>query len=559
MIERIKHLVQEATGEKDVHIEIPQAESQGHYSTNIAMKLAKGVKKNPLTLAEEFAARIKAGDKEGMFEKVSAVPPGFINFWIAPSVLQESLREIRKSDKDWGKPEKKARKTMVIDYSHPNIAKPMSVAHLRSTIIGDALYRIFKFSGWKSIGDNHLGDWGKQFGILIAAWKELKEKPKQIVIEDLMKLYVDYNARMKEDKALEDRARAEVKKLQDGDRENVKIWKEFYKISLNEFKKVYDILGVTFDEYLGESFYKDMLPGIIEDALKSGVAEKSEGAIIIPFADKPPFVIQKSDEAFLYSTTDLAAVQYRVKKTKADLMLYVVDNGQSLHFEQLFDAVKKLGYVTDEKLVHVKFGLILGEDLKKLATRSGKHISLQAVIEEAIEKAEAVVNQKRSDLSEKERKEIGRAVGIAALKYNDLSQNRQSDIAFKWEKMLNLEGNSAPYLMYTHARLKSILRKAKAPRSFGAEKLTTPQELGLIRKLLGFPDVIHIVTQNYFPHYLTDYLFGLAQMTNAYYHGESILKSEPEVRDARLAFIVAIAQTMETGLGLLGISAPEKM
>lgn len=559
MIEQIKKLIQKAVPEeKEIVVEIPELESHGHYATNIAMRLAKSQGKSPMEIAESIAAHMRENDTEKFFEKIEIAPPGFINFWLSKKTIHETLHTILKAGKKWGRGNEK-KQTVVIDYSHPNIAKPMGVHHLRSTIIGDALYRIFTFVGWKTISDNHLGDWGKQFGILIAAWKETKEKPKEISINFLMHLYVDYTARMKQTPALEEAARREIKKLQDGDKENLRIWKLFYKISLTEFKKIYKILGIRFDYYLGESVYQPMLKGIIEDALEKGIAQKSEGAIIIPVEGKAPFIIQKSDEAFLYSTTDLAAIIHRNKKFKPTLALYVVDNGQSLHFEQLFYAAKQLGYTRGEKLAHVKFGLILGVDLKKLSTRSGKHIELDALLEEAVARAGNIVKEKRPELSPKKHADIARKVGIGAVKYNDLSQNRQSDIAFEWEKMLNFEGNSAPYLLYTYARLKSIVRKGGRVGSFEATLLETSTEQALIRKLINFPAVLEEITKSYFPHHLTEYLFELAQEANAFYHSEPVLKAEPALRKARLALVAGIAQTLQTGLNLLGIEAPEEM
>lgn len=547
--------------EQAPRVEVPENDALGHYSTNAAWAYSERVGKSPLEAAREIAERVKAEDRGALFQAVEAAPPGFVNFWLSPRAIQEEFVGIRKAGLRWGKPSRRETgKTVVIDYSHPNIAKPMSVAHLRSTIIGDALYRIFKFSGWRTISDNHLGDWGKQFGVLLAAYKS-RSLPlnKEITIDDLFALYVDYTARMKTNPALEGEARAETKKLQDGDQEDVKLWKLFYKVSLAEFAKVYKLLGVRFDYYLGESSYKNDLPGIVQDALKKGVARRSEGAVIIPVEGKAPFVIQKSDEAYLYSTTDIAAVKFRVLKFRPQLILYAVDNGQSLHFEQLFSAVKQLGYVTSEKLVHVKFGLILGEDLKKLSTRAGRHIALDEVIAEAIRRAVSVVTAKRPDLPARARERIGKVVGVGVLKYNDLSQNRQSDIAFRWEKMLNLEGNSAPYLMYTHARLRSILRKAGRLGRFEAGAVEQPEELRIIRRLMRFPDVIAEAAQTYLPHLLADYLYGLAKETNAFYQSVPVLKSPPPVRKARIALIAALANTFKTGLNLLGIEAPEEM
>lgn len=570
--ERIRAIVEKAvrtTGAQAlVSLEAAHDTRFGHYTTNVAFALAKETRKVPLEVARELVEKIRLSDVGHMIEKAEAVAPGFVNITLLSQTLREEFGSIVKAGAKWGMPlgilRRGSGQAVVIDYSAPNIAKPMSVGHLRSTIIGAALYNIFRFSGWKTIGDNHLGDWGRQFGILIAAYKERPatsdKRQGKATIGDLMRLYVDYNARMKEDAALEERARLETKKLQDGDRENTKLWKQFYKISLAEFKKIYTLLGVKFDYSYGESHYKDMLSGIVSDALSKGVAVRSEGAVIIPVPDKAPLVIQKSDEAFLYATTDIATVKQRVKQWKPDLILYVVGNEQTLHLEQLFYAVKQLQIVSRETMSHVKFGMILGEDMKKLSTRAGKHIALEEVIEEAIERARAVVDEKRPDLSERERAKIAKAIGIAALKYNDLSQNRQSDIAFQWDKMLNLEGNSAPYLMYSYARLKSIIRKAGRKRTiFDAKALASPLELGLVAKLIRFPEVLHEITQSYFPHHLTDYLYELAKEVSAFYEQEPVLKAAPDVRAARLALIGAVAQTMKTGLGLLGIETLEKM
>lgn len=540
----------------DFSLEVPENPAHGHYSTNVALRLARELKRPPFEVAREFAERVRSTDTTGFFEKVEIAGPGFINFWISKKTLIGVFREAVKSGIKLDKIRPK--KTVVIDYSHPNIAKPMSVAHLRSTIIGQALYNIFSFNGWRAIGDNHLGDWGKQFGVLIAAYKEKPPKTKKVTIEDLFNLYVSYTARMKENPALDELARLETKKLQGGNAENIRIWKQFYKISLDEFEKIYKILGVSFDYYLGESFYKKFLPEIVGDALKRGIAERSEGAVVIPIQGKAPYVIQKSDDAYLYATTDIAAVQYRVKKFKPQLILYVVDNGQSLHFEQLFASVRKLGYVNEEKLVHVKFGLILSHDMKKLSTRAGRHIALEEVIGQAILKAGGVVREKRSDLGMAEQKRIAQAVGIAALKYNDLSQNRQSDITFDWDKMLNLEGNSAPYLMYTYARLRSIVRKARSAKA-DFKHLESVTDSNLVLRLLQFQDVLEQITQDYFPHHLTDYLYDLAKAANHFYQTEPVLKADTDTREARLAIVESITDTLKVGLNLLGIQTLERM
>lgn len=557
---KITKYVKKAIGQ-DVEVEIfmPGNEQFGHYSTNVALKLAREWGKSPMEIAESIKYQVLS-IKPNLFKKIEIAAPGFINFWVNSPIIQKELEVIYKAGKKWGKPDKKIDKTVVIDFSHPNIAKPMHVGHFRSTIIGQALYNIFKFSGWKTIGDNHLGDWGKQFGILIAAYKEIGDS-KKLTIDDLVRLYVDYTARMKNDFKLEDIAREETKKLQQGDKKNIKIWKQFYKVSLDEFKKVYKLLNVKFDYYLGESFYNKMLPKIVENALEKGVAEKSEGATVIFIdRDKTPFIIQKADEAYLYSTTDLAAIKYRVNKFKADLILYVVDNGQALYFEQLFKSAEMLNLSKNTLMAHVKFGLMLDEDMKKFSTRAGKTVSLIEVINEGVERARKIVNEKQPNLSEKEKNKIAKIIGISAIKYNDLSQNRQSDISFNWDKMLNLEGNSSPYLQYTYARLKSILRKSGIKNlKFNSKYLTKKSEENLILILDQFPEIIQGITKSYFPNHLADYLYKLAKETNAYYQTVPVLKAEKEERQARLALIGSVAQTLKTGLNFLGIEVLEKM
>jgi len=561
---KVINLLKAAIPEKiEIDLIVPEDEKFGHFSTNVAFALARLRNKNPLAVAQEIVFQIQNQLPKNLVKKVEAASPGFINFELSPQAIQKTFTEIFKNKNkiDFFKPQLgfKNKKIVVIDYSHPNIAKPMSVAHLRSTIIGQALYNIFKFAGFKTIGDNHLGDWGKQFGVLIAAFKEKNKKNfKKITIKELMDLYVDYTKRMAENPLLEEKAREETKKLQKGDKENVKIWKKFYQISLAEFKKIYKILKVKFDYYLGESFYKPMLEKVVKEALAKGVAKKSEGAVIIDTGRSTPFIIQKSDGSYLYSTTDIAAVKYRIEKFKADLILYVVDNGQSLHFEHLFDSVKMLGYVKDEELVHVKFGLVLSQDSKKLSTRAGRFISLEKLISEAIIKAREVVTKKQPDLKIEQKEKIARIIGIGALKYNDLSQNRLSNISFNWSKMLNLEGNSAPYLQYTYVRLKSILRR-KTIKNFDPKNLKEKIELDLIFQLSEFPEVIKKVTKTYYPHLLADYLYKLAKKANVFYETVPVLKSEKEIRNSRLALVKAVAIALKTGLNLLGIETLERM
>jgi len=530
----IKKEIEKVVGKAD--FDVFKSEKFGDYSSNVAMVLGKD--------AKEIAQKIKSP----YISKIEVAGPGFLNFWLKPEIIQKKFKEIFKKVEKWGEPEKSFKKIVVIDYSAPNIAKPMNIGHLRSTIIGQALYNIFKFRGWKTISDNHLGDWGTQFGILIAGFKksELRDK-KDLQIDDLMKVYVDYSEKIKEDPELEKEARLETKKLQEGDKENKKIWENFYKITLKYLEKIYKVLGVKFDYSLGESFYQPFLADIVKDAIDQKIAEKSEGAIIIKTSDnQPPFLIQKSDGSFLYSTTDLATIKFRIKKFKPDLILYVVANEQALHFDQLFKAAELLDYSPKTKMVHVKFGMMLSPEGKKFSTRKGRYVGLESVIEEAIERAGKI------------NKETAEIVGIGALKYNDLSQNRLSDIVFDWDKMLSMEGNSAPYLQYTHTRLKSILRKKKIS-SFDPGFLNNKRELKIILLLDEFPDILEDITNNYCPNYLADYLYRLAKEANSFYETLPVLKAEKGIVEARLALIFAVSNILKIGLNLLGISAPEKM
>ena len=559
---KIENYLGKAVG-NDIKIEVfvPENEQFGHYSTSVALKLAKELKKPSMEIAEEIKTALSYGIAKKYFKKIEIAAPGFINFWVSEKVLKNEFENIYKLNGEWGKNKNKIKKNVVIDYCGVNIAKPMSVGHLRSTIIGQALYNIFKFKGYKVIGDNHLGDWGKQFGVLIAAYKEARKnkKLKDISLDNLMELYVNYTARMKNNLELGNIAKEEIKKLQSGDGENLRIWKKFHNITFKELKNIFNLLDVEFDYQLGESFYNQMLKDVVSEALRKKIAVKSEGAIVIFIeGDEIPFIIQKSDGAYLYATTDIATVKYRVKKFKVDSILYVVGNEQTFHLSQLFNAVRKMGIVKNQELAHIKFGLILNEDMKRLSTRAGKHISLESLLKEAIIRAKKIIEEKNPYLNLKEKEKIANIVGIGAVKYNDLSQNRQSDIAFNWDKMLNFEGNSGPYLQYTYARLKSILRKSDF-KKFDSKYLNKKIEMDLILKLEEFSSVIEKITINYFPHYLADYLFGLAKLTNSFYQSSPVLKAEKGIKEARLALIKAVAETLKTGLNLLGIEAPEKM
>ncbi|MBI1975113.1 MAG: arginine--tRNA ligase, partial [Parcubacteria group bacterium] len=483
----------------------------------------------------------------------------FVNFRLAPDFLR------KKFSRRPSRPKKRL-ETVVIDYSSPNIGKPLSIAHFRSTIIGDALARIYEALGYKVITDNHLGDWGLQMGILIAAIKLFSEKaPNRLSIQEMLELYVKFNAMVKEHDELKVKAKLETMDLQNGVRESLRIWQEVSRKGLREFEKGYRLLGIRkFDLWMGESKYRDLIPWVVQEALRKKVARRSEGAIIIPVERKgcPPVIIQKSDGGHLYHTFDLATIHWRAKHLKPTKVLYVVANEQALRFEQLFVAAEKLGWTKGE-LVHVKFGMVRGEDMKRLSTRGGKTVSLDAVVQEAVSRARAVVEGKNPGLSQAEKQRIARMVGVGALKYNDLSQNRNTDIVFDWDRMLDFQGNSAPYLQYTYARLRSIRRKIKNAelrmQNVDLELLQKPEEIALMKKVLQFPEAVEDAAQEYAPNLLANYLWELANLANTFYEKYPVLKAEKGVREARLMLTTRVADTLRRGLLLLGIEALERV
>jgi len=550
-------------------VSYPPEAKFGDYTTNAALIAAKILKKAPMEIGEKIVSSIKyqvlSMGKKGIIRKIEVAPPGFINFTLKPEVIQKNLANILKQKDKYGSSKAGREKVVVVDYSQPNIAKRMHVGHLRSTIIGQAIYDIYKLEGYKIKGVNHIGDWGTHFGKLIYAYKNFIDKKalKENFIQEMNRLYVDFNARAKEDEKLNDYAREETKKFQEGGKENVKIWKYFVRESMKEFDRIYKIIGVKIDYTLGESFYQPMLKGVISEALEKGIAIHSQGAVIIPL-DKynlPPFMIRKTDGATLYGTTDLAAVKYRVNKWKADKIIYVVANEQAGHFQQLFKAGELMGYIKGGIAEHVKFGMVLGADGKKFSTREGKVILLEDLLGEAIGRARKIVEEKNPKLSNREKEKIAKAVGIGAIKYNDLSQNRLTDITFNWDRMLDFRGNSAPYLQYAYARIKSILRKSKASKGFKLDSklLKNEKELAVLRQLVLFDEIIERAGEEFMPNIIADYLYKLANNFNAFYENVPVLGAEKDVRFARLGLISGVAIVIKNGLKLLGIETLKRM
>src|SRR5579862_2930156 len=509
----------------------------GDYQSNALMSLAKSRKLNPRQLATDALAKL---DVSEICEKVEIAGAGFLNFRLKPVVLAQTLQAAARGEHLFS--EKAASpKTAVIDFSSPNVAKPMHVGHIRSTILGDCLARTLRLLGHRVITDNHIGDWGTQFGMLLLGWKHhlkpdaLKTDP----IGEMERLYKMVNATGEAMATVRDAARQELVKLQSGDGENLKIWREMIALSEKQFDEIYSRLGVKFDHTLGESFYNPRLKPLVEELVVRGIARESEGALVIFFDDIPslkehPTLIRKSDGGFNYTTTDLATLEYRLKTWQPDEIIYVTDGRQQLHFQQVFAAFRKWRSTLDPrpstlKLAHVWFGSILGEDGKPFKTRSGETVKLADLLDEAQERAFKVVSEKSPDLPEDARREIARVVGIGAVKYADLLPNRQSDYVFSWDKLLALNGNTAPYLQYAYARIRSIFRKGNVDKSsWSAAKATLnePQELTLAKHLLNFGIVLEAAAEEYRPNYLCNYLYELAGNFMRFFESCPVLKAE---------------------------------
>lgn len=546
----------------------------GDYQTNAAMILAKQLKTNPRALAQQIVDKLEVAD---LCEKTSIDGPGFLNFTLSPGALAQRLALIVKDDKA-GVPPVADAKTIVVDFSAPNIAKPMHVGHIRSTFIGDSLARVARFVGHKVITDNHVGDWGTQFGMIIHGWKTQldKEALAKDPIHELVRVYKSVNAAVKADDALLEVCKGELVKLQQGDAENLGIWKECVRLTLEQLEKVYGALDIKFDHYLGESFYNDALAPLVEDMLAKGIATISEGAAVV-FSDgsvKPendpflirdkdewktaPCIIRKSDGGFLYATTDLATIDYRVKEWKADEIWYVVGSPQQLHFRQVFAAAQRRGITT--KMIHIAFGSILGPDGKMFKTRSGETVGLLEVIDEAIERARAAADEKDQGLSSEEKDEIAKIIGAGAVKYAELSQNRLTDYKFSWDKMLSLQGNTAPYLLNAYVRTRSIFRKLDGQAALTDElTITEPAERALALKLAQFAEGTHDILDDHRPNLLANYLYELANTYHSFYEACPVLRSEGAVRNTRLTLCEATSRVLKTGLGLLGIQTTERM
>ncbi len=533
----------------------------GDFQCNDAMQLAKVLRKPPRAVAE---AAVNALPLPPMLTKVEVAGPGFINLTVSPAWLAEQVAALSARPR-FGIPDVGQGKTVVIDYSSPNVAKPMHIGHIRSTVIGAAIDRMYRALGYRVVADNHLGDWGTQFGLLIQGYRAYltDEERAGLTVELLERVYVQSYNRSKEEPAWLDACKAELVKLQRGDAENRAIWERFIAISLDEFSRIYKRLDVGFDLFRGESFYNGTLAETVSLLQEKGLAVESEGALVVKFEDEgmPVCIVRKSDGGFNYATTDIATVRSRVAEFAPERIVYVTDERQQLHFKQFFTVCAKLGYTT--RLEHVWFGLMrLPEGT--FSTRQGNVIKLEALLDEAERRALEIIKASNAEMPEAEQKDLAAAIGIGAIKYADLSHDPQTLIVFTWEKALALEGNSGPYLQYAYARVCSLLDKYAAlvpgsEPSLNALALAEPIEKELVLQLMQFPITVVRAAEAYKPSILADYLFGLSQTYSSFYQRSPVLKAEPAVRDSRIRLCAMTAQVLSEGLGLLGMRTPRRI
>jgi len=568
----------------------------GDYQSNALMPLAKARKMNPRQLAADVLKKLDISD---VCEKAEIAGAGFLNFRLKASALTQTLEASARGEHLFF--EKAASpKTVVVDFSSPNVAKPMHVGHIRSTILGDCLARTLRLLGHRVVTDNHIGDWGTQFGMLVFGWKrewyspngdEFRRAMKSDPLGEMEKLYKKIFAECQSNPETLEKCREDLVKLQQGDPANEEIWANMVIWSKNLFDKIYSRLGVKFDVTLGESFYNPQLKPLVDEMLAKNIARESEGAIAIFFDDSvgvqasacspdtlkrelqlkdKPALIRKSDGGFNYTTTDLATLEHRLKTWQPDEIIYVTDGRQQLHFQQLFLAFRKWQSVnsalrtphSELKLAHVWFGSILGEDGKPFKTRSGETVKLSDLLDEAEERALRLATEKSPDLPEAQRKEIARVVGLGAVKYADLLPNRQSDYVFSWDKMLALNGNTAPYLLYAYARIRSIFRKSETSNTEHRTsniQLSANEEIALAKHLLNFGLTLEAMAEEYRPNFLCNYLFELAGKFTAFYENCPVLKAEETARLSRLALCDLTARVLKQGLDVLGIEVVEQM
>jgi len=522
----------------------------GDYQCNDALKFAKMNRMNPREVGSKVAEALSG---ESVFTKVEVAGPGFLNLTVSDRYLNDSLSRLDSSS-TLLIPQIGTGKKIVIDYSSPNAAKQMHIGHIRSTVIGCAIDRIFRSLGYDVIADNHLGDWGTQFGILIKGYRDClsQEERDNLTVATLEKCYVLSAARAKEDESWKESCRQELVRLQKGDKENIYLWKRFIDISIAEFERMYKKLSVRFDTYRGESYYNDMMAQVVKRLVEEGLAKESEGALIVDLSREKlgVAIVRKSDGGFNYTTSDLACVESRIREYDPERIIYVTDDRQQLHFKQFFSISSKLGW--NSKLVHVPFGLMSYQG-KAISTREGNLIRLDELLSEARRRAYDIVKERGGDEA------LAEKIGIGAVKYADLSHDPATAIDFNWDKALALEGNSGPYLQYAYARVCSLMSKAGSFERSGEFSVSSSVEKRLSLQLLEFPGAVLRSAESYKPSILADYLFQTAQLYSSFYQNSPILKSEDEIKNKRLRLCALFAKVISKGLDLLGIETPERI
>jgi len=539
-------------------LQTPTDSSMGDYALP-CFKLAKKLRKAPPAIAQELAEKIEHGPP---FEKIEAVN-GYLNFFVSRSAFAEAvLKRIIEQGESYGESDIGEGKAVVIDYSSPNIYKPLGIHHIRGTMIGNALYRIFNALGYKSVGLNYFGDWGTQFGQLMVSYKRREDELARgdITIKELLALYVQYHKEAEEDEEMDDEARAWFKKLEHGDPEARGLWEKFREESLKEFQRIYDRLGVSFDSYLGESAFFEGSREVAKRLIDSGVAVESEGATVVPLDDydMPPCLLMKKDGTTLYATRDIAAAEYRKETYKFDQLLYVVGSQQKLHFRQLFKVLEMMGCTWHERCHHVDFGMLSFKG-GTFATRRGKIVFLEDVLDRAVELARSIIEEKNPTLENKD--EVAEMVGVGAVIFGDIKQRRIKDVVFDWDTALNFDGETGPYLQYSYVRLGGILRKYgdEPPRTADFALLTTDDERELLRLLGDFPQQIRRAAEQYEPSIVATFLLDLAGAFNTFYQKHRVISDDADLTAARLTLVTALRTVIRKGLDLLGIRCPERM
>ena len=543
-------------------IETPVNTEMGDYAFP-CFRLAKTLRKAPPVIAQEIAGNIETSDFIEKVEHVNA----YINFFINKETYVSSvLASVLENKQKFGYVKPNSKGNVVIDYSAPNIAKPFHVGHLRSTVIGNSLYRIYEAFGYNSIGINHLGDWGTQFGKLIVAYNKYssKEMVEEKGISELLRIYVLFHEEAEKDPTLEEQARAYFTAMENGDQESLALWKWFKEVSLSEFERVYKLLDITFDSYNGEAFYNDKMAPVIKELEDKGLLELSEGAKLVNLDDKdmPPCLIMKKDGSTLYATRDVTAALYRKETYDFEKAIYVTALQQNLHFAQWFEVIRKMGYEWADDLVHVPFGMVSMEG-SKFSTRKGNVILLEDILKEAVQKTKDIIHQKNPDLPNKDF--VAEKVGIGAVIFDDIYNNIIKDIQFSWERVLNFDGETGPYVQYTHARACSVLRRANIDpatvifKDIDYASLTDQVSVDVIKSIARLPRVIEEAANKYEPSFVARFVVDVAQTFNKFYHDNPILVEDESLKNARLAIVLAVKYTIESGLYLIGIHAPEQM